>query len=162
MLDATNRVRWRTPMTNRTFPSAWFAVFASLSAPIYAAEPEFQAGLVTESRTYEREQLVRSGGPNGVMPIRVSINRVTVALEGERITGEWKPGLVLKDLRVLPDLRSAARALARDFPGGTSVRAATDRNQLLLQQPDGTVVRARIVDRVNSKEGEGEGEDERD
>lgn len=151
-------------MTHRTLPTAWFAVFASLTAPIYAAEPEFQAGLVTESRTYEREQLVRSGGPNGVMPIRVSINRVTVALEGERITGEWKPGPFLHDLRsparalVLPDLRSAARALARDFPGGTSVRAATDRNQLLLKHPDGTVVRARIVDRVNSEEGE----DERD
>ena len=151
-------------MTHRTFPTAWFAVFASLTAPIYAAEPEFQAGLVTESRTYEREQLVRSGGPNGVMPIRASINRVTVALEGERITGEWKPGPFVHDLRstaralVLPDLRSAARALARDFPGGTSVRAATDRNQLLLKHPDGTVVRARIVDRVNSEEDE----DERD
>lgn len=151
-------------MTYRTLPTAWFAVFASLTAPIYAAEPEFRAGLVTESRTYEREQLVRSGGPNGVMPISVSINRVTVALEGERITGEWKPGSVLRDQRstasalVLPDLRSAARTLARDFPGGTSVRAATDRNQLLLMHPDGTVVRARIVDRVNSEEDE----DERD
>jgi hypothetical protein len=151
-------------MTHRTLQTAWFAVFASLIAPIYAAEPEFQAGLVTESRTYEREELVRSGGPNGVMPIRLSINRVTVALEGERITGEWKPGPVVHDRRstaralVLPDRRSAARALARDFPGGASVRAATDRNQLLLEHPDGTVVRARIVDRVNSEEDE----DERD
>jgi hypothetical protein len=133
-------------MTHRTLPTAWFAALASLTAPIYAAEPEFQAGLVTEARTYEREQLVRSGGPNGVMPIMVSINRLTVALEGERITGEWKPG------PVLPDLRSAATALARDFPGGTNVWAATDRNQLLLKHPDGTVVRARIVDRVNSEE----------
>jgi hypothetical protein len=137
---------------HRFSPTAWFAVFVSLTAPIYAVEPELQAGLVTESRTYERVQLVGSGGPNGVMPIWVSINRVTVALEGERITGEWKPGPFLHDLK------STARALARDFPGGTSVRAGTDRNQLLLQHPDGTVVRARIVDRVNSKEGE----DERD
>jgi hypothetical protein len=151
-------------MAHRTPSPAWFAVFVSLAAPIYAAEPEFRAALVTESRTYEREQLVRGGGPNGVMPIRVSINRVTVALEGERITGEWKPGPLVHDLRstaralVLTDLRSAASALARDFPAGTSVRVATDRKQLLLKNPDGTVVRARIVDRVNSEEDE----DERD
>ena len=81
-------------MTHRTLPTAWFAVFASLTAPTYAAEPDFKVGLITESRTYQREQLVRGGGPNGVMPIWVSINRVTVALEGERITGEWKPGPV--------------------------------------------------------------------
>jgi hypothetical protein len=137
-------------MTHRTLPTAWFAVFASLTAPTYAAERDFEVGLITESRTYQREQLVRSGGPNGVMPIWVSINRVTVVLEGERITGEWKPGPLLHDLR------STARALAREFPGGTSVRAATDRNQLLLQHPDGTVVSAKIVDRVNSEEGEDE------
>jgi hypothetical protein len=155
-------------MTHRTLPTAWFAVFASLTAPISAAEPEFQPALVTESRTYERAQLIKSGGPNGVMPIEVSVNRVTVALEGERITGEWKPGPLLRDRRstasalVLADRRSAARALARDFPGGTSVRAATDRNQLLLKHPDGTVVRARIVDRVKSAEDEHEHEHERD
>jgi hypothetical protein len=151
-------------MTHRTFSTAWFAVFASLTASVYAAEPEFQAGLVTESRTYERGQLVRSGGPNGVMPVMMSINRVTVALEGERITGEWKPGRVGRipgstaRALVLADRRSAARGLARDFPGGMSVRAATDRNQLLLKHPDGTVVRAKIVGRVNSEEDE----DERD
>ena len=41
-------------MTHRTLPTAWFAVFASLTVPIYATEPEFQTGLVTESRTYGR------------------------------------------------------------------------------------------------------------
>jgi hypothetical protein len=134
--------------------AASLLVFVLLAAPIYATEPEFQSGLITESRAYEREQLVRSGGPNGVMPISVSINRVTVALAGERITGEWQAGPLVHDQRstatalVLPDLRTAARALARDFPGGTSVRAAADRDQILLKQPDGTVVRARIVDRV--------------
>ena len=137
-------------MTHRTLSTAWFAVFASLTAPIYAAEPEFKAGLVTESRTYEREELVGSGGPNGVTPYRVSINRVTVALEDERITGEWKPGPVLRDLR------STARALARDFPLDTDVQAAIRGNQLLLKHPDGTVVRARIRNRVET------GEDERD
>ena len=86
-------------MPHRILSTAWFAVFASLAAPLYAAQPEFQAGFITEARTYEREQLVRAGGPNGVMPISVSINRVTVALEGERITGEWEPGPVLQDQR---------------------------------------------------------------
>lgn len=151
-------------MTHRTLPTAWFAVFASLTVSIYAAEPEFQTGLVTQSRTYEREQLVRNGGPNGVMPVMVSINRVTVALEGERITGEWKPGRVGRveastaRALVLADRRSAARALSSDFPGGRSVRVATDRNELLLERSDGTVVRAKIVDRVSSEEDE----DERD
>lgn len=145
-------------MSHRTLPTAWFLVFVSHTAPIYATEPEFQAALVTESRAYERELLVRSGGPNGVMPISTAINRVTVALEGERITGEWRPGPLVRDRRstaralVLPDLRSAAEALAADFPRGTGVRTATDRHQLLLKHPDGTVVRARIVDRASSEE----------
>ena len=141
-------------MQHHILSTTSFFVFIAVTTPIYAAEPEFKTGLVTESRTYERDQLVGSGGPNGVMPIRVSINRVTVALEGERITGEWKPGPVLRHRSstaralVLPDRRSAAEALARDFPDGTSVLTTTDRNQLLLKHPDGTVVRARIVDRV--------------
>ena len=129
-------------MKHHILSTASFLVFVLLSAPSYAAEPEFEVGLITESRTYEREQLVGSGGPNGVMPIRVSINRVTVELEGERITGEWKPGPLLRDLR------TTARALAKDFPGGTDVQAATSRNQLLLKHVDGSVVKARIVDRL--------------
>ena len=133
-------------MTHHILSTTSFVVFVSLAAPSYAAEPEFNVGLITESRTYEREQLAESGGPNGIAPIRVSINRVTVALEGERITGEWKPGPVLRDLR------STSRALAKDFPGGTDVQVATDRNQLLLKHPDGTVVRAKIVDRGKPKE----------
>ena len=139
-------------MTHRTLPTAWFVVFASLSAPSYAAEREFEVGLITESRTYEREELVR-GGPTGVQPIRVSINRVTVALDGERITGEWKPGPVLRVGRstasavVLRDLRSTAKALAEEFPLDTDVQAAIRGSELRLKHPDGTVVRARIVDR---------------
>ncbi len=150
-------------MKHHLLSTASFVVVVSLAAPGYAAEPEFNLGLIIESRTYEREQLVRNGGPNGVMPTRVSINRVTVALEGERITGEWEPGPVRRvqgsTARALVprDLRNAARALARDFSDGTSVRAATDGSQLLLKHPDGTVVRARIVDRVKP-----DGEDERD
>lgn len=136
-------------MTHHILSTASFVVFVSLAVPSYGAEPEFKLGLITESRTYDREQLVGGGGPNGITPIRVSINRVTVALDGERITGEWKPG------PVLPDLRSAARALAKEFPLDTDVHAAIRGNQLLLENPDGSVVRARIVDRVKR-------EDERD
>ena len=141
--------------------TASFVVFLSLAAPSYAAEREFEVGLITESRTYEREELVRSGGPNGVQPIRVSINRVTVALEGEHITGEWKPGPILRVASstaralVLRDLRSTASALAKDFPLDTDVQAAIRGNELRLKHPDGTVVTARIVDRVKP-------EDERD
>jgi hypothetical protein len=143
-------------MTHHILSTASFIVFVSLAAPSYAAEREFKVGLITESRTYEREELVKSGSVgNGVMPIRVSINRVTVALEGEDITGEWKPGPVLRDLM------STSRALARDFPGGTDVQGATSRNQLLLKQPDGSVVKARIVDRVEPEENQ-EDDDERD
>jgi hypothetical protein len=159
---ATHRTRtvywtqWRTLIKHHILSTTSFLVVVLLTTPIYAAEPEFKTGLVTASRTYEREQLVRNGGPNGVLPIRVSINRVTVAVEGEHITGEWKPGRVRRvqgstaSALVLQDLKSATRALAREFPGGTSVRAATDRNQLLLKHPDGTVVKAKIVDRVAS------------
>ena len=48
-------------MTHRTLPTAWFVVLASLTAPSYAAEPEFKAGLVTESRTYYREECCVGG-----------------------------------------------------------------------------------------------------
>ena len=131
-------------MTYRTLPTAWFVVFASLTAPSYAAAPEFKAGLVTESRTYYREEL-RKGQHPGVVaqPVRVQIQRVTVALEGERITAEWSPLMGR-----LPDM------LAKDFPLDTDVQAAIRGNELRLINPDGGSVRARIVDRVNSDEDE--------
>ena len=44
-------------MTHRILSTAWFVVLASLTAPSYPAEPEFKVGLVTESRTYQREEL---------------------------------------------------------------------------------------------------------
>jgi hypothetical protein len=142
-------------MTHRTLPTAWFVVFASLTSPSYAAGPEFKAGLVTESRIYERQEL-RKGSSKGpcaalycgavvAQPVRVQIERVTVAFEGERITGEWNP-LMSR----LPGM------LAKDFPLDTDVQAAIRGNELRLRHPDGTVVRARIVDRVNSEEDEGE------
>ena len=79
-------------MTPRILSTAWFVVFASLTAPSYAAKPEFKAGLVTESRSSYREELRTSQEstlPAIAYPVRVQIERVTVALEGERISGEW-------------------------------------------------------------------------
>ena len=151
-------------MTHRTLSTASFVVFASLTSPSYAAEPEFKAGLVTESRTYYREECCVMGNPASGNPFRVQIERVTVALEGERITAEWHtlmnrwPGMV-----------------AKDFPLDRHVQAAIKGNELRLVHPDppcvhialspapcrkGSIgwVRARIVDRVNSAEDE----DERD
>lgn len=136
-------------MMHRTLPTAWFFVIASLTAPSYAAEPEFKAGLVTESRTYYREEGWGAGNPaTGIpSPLRVQIERVTVALEGARITGEWKAGPVLSGFRV-----STTRTLAKDFPLDTDVQVAISGNELRLMHPDGIVVRARIVDSVNSDE----------
>ncbi len=96
-------------MTHHILSTVRFIVFVSLAAPSYAAEPKFKIGRITESRTYDREELVKSEGLGDVMPIRVSINRVTVALEGERITGEWKPA------RFYANPMSTAKALAEDF-----------------------------------------------
>jgi hypothetical protein len=140
-------------MTPRILSTAWFVVFASLTAPSYAAEPEFKAGLVTEARTYYREECCVGGNPATGIPslLRVQIERVTVALEGERITGEWKAGPVLSGFRV-----STTRYLAKDFPFDADVQATVRGNELRLIHPDGTVVRARIVDRVNSAEDESE------
>ena len=135
-------------MTPRILSTAWFVVFASVTAPSYPAEPEFQGGLVTESRTYEREELRKSQNPSVVaQPVMVQYARVTVALEGERITGEsygLSSGALGRDW------------LAEDFPLDTEVQVATRGNQLLLKHPDGRVVRARVRNRVKT------GEDERD
>ena len=71
---------------------------------------------------------------------------MTVALDGMRITGEWVP-------------KTTISVSAEDFPRGSDVQAATTRNQLLLKHPDGSVVTAKIVQRVKQPE---EDEDERD
>jgi hypothetical protein len=60
--------------------------------------------------------------------------RVTVALDGMRITGEWRPNTL-------------SSPTAKDFRRGSEVPAAIERNTLLLKLPDGSVVEARIVDR---------------
>jgi hypothetical protein len=131
-------------MTSRILSTAWFVVFASIIAPSYAAEAEFNVGLVKESRIYERVEL-RKGGVQA-QPVRVSVNRVTVALEGdritgERITGEWTTGQV-----------PPHGARSQDFPLGTDVQAATRGNKLLLRHSDGSVLQMRIVDREKPEE----------
>ena len=163
-------------MAPRILSTAWFVVFASLTAPSYAAEPEFKAGLVTESRAYSRAELHKGGAvrDNGACasficdtavahPVEVQVQRVTLALEGERITAEWHtlmnrwPGMV-----------------ANDFPLDAHVQAAIRGNELRLYPAPQCAhsrlsgapcrawstgwVRAKIVDRVNSDDDE----DERD
>jgi len=156
-------------MVPRILSTAWFVVFASLTASSYAAEPEFKAGLVAESRTYEREVLGTGVGActssnRGLacqsvpQPFRVAVQRVTVALEGERITGESSNSAV-----------PAGDWLAEDFPVGAQVQVAIRGNELRLIHPAPLCahsrlsaapcrkwsivwVRARIVDRVNSEQ----------
>jgi hypothetical protein len=132
-------------MTCHKFAAAWLLLLASLSATSHAADPEFQVGLVTESRQYEREKASPSIGGIRLPGATEWTSRVTVVLEGVRITGEWVP-------------KTTISASAEDFPRGTDVQAATTRNQLLLKHPDGSLVTAKIVRRVKPEEDE----DERD
>jgi hypothetical protein len=99
-----------------------------------AAEPAFKVAIVTASRVYERE--TGSINVGGVRTAAASswTSRVTVALDGMRITGEWVP-------------KTTISATAEDFPRGSDVPAAVTRNQLLLKHPDGSIVTARIVRR---------------
>ena len=124
---------------------ALLLVLAPLAGTAYAADPEFKVALVTESREYERQ--VASGSIAGVQlpPKKEWTSRVTVAMDGMRITGEWAP-------------ETSRSVTANDFPRGSDVQAAVKRNQLLLKHRDGSVVTARIVNRVKPEENK----DERD
>ncbi len=112
--------------------------FLSLSGTSHAADPDLKVGVVTESRVYEREKASVVVGGIRAPAAKEWVSRVTVALDGERITGEWVP-------------KTTVSASAREFPRGTDVRAAARRNQLLLEHPDGSIVTARIVRRVEPK-----------
>jgi hypothetical protein len=109
-----------------------------LCGPAQAAEPEFKSTVVTESRTYERQSSSFSvaGIPAG--STRVPMSRVTVALDGLLVTGEWEP-------------KTLQSATAKSFRRGTDVPAAVSRNRLLLQLPDGSVVTTKIVKREKQK-----------
>jgi hypothetical protein len=113
-----------------------WVVFAGSAA--LAAGPEFKAALVTESRVYEREKGSIAIGGIRAQAATEWASRVTVALDGVRITGEWVP--------------KTSISASANFPRGTDVPAATTRNQLLLKLADGSVVTARIVRRVTPDE----------
>lgn len=112
--------------------TAWLALSGGAS---YAADPEFKAALVTESRVYEREKGSIAVGGVRAQAATEWTSRVTVALDGVRITGEWVP-------------KTTISTSAKDFRRGSDVEAAATRNQLLLKAPDGSVVTAKIVRRV--------------
>jgi hypothetical protein len=118
--------------------TAWLAL---APAPGHTADPEFKAGLVTESRVYEREKGSFAIGGIRAHAATEWTSRVTVALDGVRITGEWVP-------------KTTVSASAKDFPRGSDVQAAATRSQLLLEHPDGSVVTAKIVQRVEPKRNE--------
>jgi hypothetical protein len=137
----------QTPMIRLSLRPALLLALAPLvgTATAYAAEPEFEVALVTESREYEREVSTASIGGVRLPPTKQWTSRVTVAMDGMRITGEWTP-------------QTARSVTAEDFPRGSDVQAAVKRNQLLLKHPDGSVVTAKIVRRVKPEEND----DERD
>jgi hypothetical protein len=103
-----------------------------------AAEPKFEPTIVTQSRTYERESGSFSVGGISAATKRVDVSRVTVALDGILVTGEWEP-------------QTLVSTTAKDFRRGTDVQAAVTRNRLYLKLADGSVVNAKIVSREKQK-----------
>ena len=126
-------------MTRLRLSPVLLLVLAPLAATAYAADPEFKVGRVTESREYERETTSAAIAGVRLPPAKEWTSRVTVALDRERITGEWVP-------------ETSRSVTFEDFPRGTDVQAAVKRNQLLLKHPDGSVVTAKIVRRVKPPE----------
>lgn len=120
--------------------TALLPVVLSLAAALDAAEPEFKAARVLESRTYEREKHAVVIAGVRTPAATESTSRVTVVVEGTRITAEWVP-------------KTAVSTDARDFPRGSDVTVAVNRNQLLLKHPDG-IVTAKIIKRVEPEEDE--------
>ena len=105
-----------------------------LGAYSQAAEPVFKTSIVTASRVYERETGGVSIGGIKTGALTAWTSRVTVALDGMRITGEWVP-------------KTTISTSAKDFPRGSDVLAAVTRRELLLKHPDGSTVTAKIVKR---------------
>ena len=128
-------------MTHSKLWPALLFLPALLADGAYAADPEFKTALVTESREYDREMQTGSIGGVRLPPKTEWTSRVTVALDGVRITGEWAP-------------ETSLSTRAEDFRRGSEVQAAVRRNQLLLKHPDGSVVTARIVRREKPDDNE--------
>ena len=120
---------------------AYWTALLALTLPTgvtHSAEPEFKVGVVTASRVYEREAGSVSVGGIRAGAAKKWVSRVTVGIDGMRITGEWEP-------------KTTISATAKDFPRGSDVSVATVRNKLLLKHPDGSIVETRIVRREKTE-----------
>jgi hypothetical protein len=126
-------------MALRKLATALLPALYWIAGATNAAEPEFTVARVLESRTYEREKGSVAIGGIRTSAATESTSRVTVVLEGTRITGEWVP-------------KTTISTTAKDFPRGSDVAVAINRNRLLLKDPDGGVVTAKIVQRVEPQQ----------
>jgi hypothetical protein len=133
-------------MTRRGYPLALLLTLTLLAGVGQTAEPEFKVGVVTASRVVEREKGSISVGGVRAGAAKTWISRVTVGVDGMRITGEWEPKTTNSDT-------------AKDFPRGSDVSVAVTRNKLLMKHPDGSIVETRIVRR---EEAPGSKDQERD
>lgn len=126
-------------MLRRGYATALLAL-PLLAGPGLAADPEFKTGIVTASRAYERDTASVSVGGIRTGAAKTWVSRVTVGVDGERITAEWQP-------------KTTISASAQDFPRGAEIAVAVSRSKLLLKHPkDGSVVEARIVQRREQDE----------
>lgn len=121
-------------MTRRGHSLAVLLALTLFAGVSEAADPEFKVGIVTASRVVEREKGSISVGGVRAGAAKAWISRVTVGVDGMRLTGEWEP-------------KTTISATAKDFPRGSDVSVAVTRNKLLLKHPDGSLVEARIVQR---------------
>jgi hypothetical protein len=99
-----------------------------------AVAQDFKSAPILVANTFERENTTVKIAGFGVGGTTVDMNRVTVVLDGYEITGEFQ-SKTIKSPR------------ATDVKVGQDVPAAVDHNKLLLQWPDGTIVKANIVDK---------------
>jgi hypothetical protein len=127
-------------MTPRVHRTALPLVLTLLAGVAHSADPEFKTGVVTASRAYEREVGSISVGGIRAGADKRWVSRVTVGVDGERITAEWEP-------------KTTVSATAQDFPRRNEVQVAVSRNKLLLKHPDGSIVEAKIVNRERQNEG---------
>jgi hypothetical protein len=124
---------------NRLLPSLALLLCCFGSAA-HAADPEFKSTIVTASYTYDRQAATFSVAGVAAAGKTVTMSRVTVALDGELVTGEWES-------------KTVASASAKDFRRGTDVLAAVNRKRLLLKLPkgEGEMVTAKIIKREKQK-----------
>jgi hypothetical protein len=115
-------------------------VYAALCGAAPAAETAFRSTIVTNSYIYQRpaSSFKVLGLPSSIANT-VDASRVTVALDGFLVSGEWVP-------------KTSLSISAKNFRQGTDVLAAVERNRLLLKTPAGDVVTANIVSREKQQQ----------